>query len=257
MAGLTSNLPMFCSSLTLLPERYCQARPRSEGGIPFWHRSRICRRDTAVTGKSRSTGKQRDSWGKVGARPAPWPQAGPLLLPEKGQVSLSPWDAGMPAGMAVKAAPAARGSCQGPSRSFVACKQLQTSLALPQSQILPGAGKANIGAEVGSGWLCPHGKHWGHEGGSPAPSPAPHSSVGPWKAGMCTLTSVSAFPLAHPGQKGRSGPISMHGQILRPLGPAPCPQFPVPLVSLALGTSQDQSPAEAVGTYPVRGAEPA
>lgn len=44
-AGLTSNLPMFCSSLTLLPERYCQARPRSEGGIPFWHRSRICGRE--------------------------------------------------------------------------------------------------------------------------------------------------------------------------------------------------------------------
>lgn len=90
--------------------------------------------------------------GKVRARPAPRPQAGPLLLPKQGKVSLSPWDAGM----AVKAA---RGSCQKPSRGFVACKQLQTSLALPQSQILLGAGKANIGAKVGSRWLCPHEKH--------------------------------------------------------------------------------------------------
>lgn len=47
---LTSNLPMFCSSLTLLPERYCQARPRSEGGIPFWHRSRICTGNKALRG---------------------------------------------------------------------------------------------------------------------------------------------------------------------------------------------------------------
>lgn len=102
-AGLTSNLPMFCSSLTLLPDRYCQARPRSEGGIPFWQRSRICGRDTDTeSGESTEHSKQRDSRGKGGARPAPRPQAGPLLLLKQGEVSLSPWDAGMPAGMAVK-----------------------------------------------------------------------------------------------------------------------------------------------------------
>ena len=38
---LTSNFPGFCCSFTLPPDRYCQARPRREGGMPFWHRSRI------------------------------------------------------------------------------------------------------------------------------------------------------------------------------------------------------------------------
>lgn len=141
--------------LDLAPREVLPGTAPQRGRDPLLAPQPDLRERTAVTGRSRSTGKQRDSWGKVGARPAPRPQAGPLLLPKQGKVSLSPWDAGM----AVKAAPAARGSCQRRSRSFVACKQLQTSLALPQSQILLGTGKANIGAKLGSRWLCPHGKH--------------------------------------------------------------------------------------------------
>lgn len=83
---LTSNLPTFCSSLTLLPERYCHARPRSEGGIPFWHRSRICAGNKAVRGAAEQQGAPR-----VPAQDVGWAST---ATPIPGDVSSYRWGQG-------------------------------------------------------------------------------------------------------------------------------------------------------------------
>lgn len=57
--GLTRNLPWFCSLLTLPPVRKSQARPRRDGGIPFWQRSFTCYSTHAqLTGVKRKNEEQ-------------------------------------------------------------------------------------------------------------------------------------------------------------------------------------------------------
>lgn len=252
-AGLTSNLPMFCSSLTLLPERYCQARPRSEGGIPFWHRSRICGRDTAVTGKPQSTGKQRDSWGKVGARPAPWSPAASQTrrsVPEPLGCRDASWN-----------------GSQGCTSSTGELPEVQQRLCgLQTAPNKPGT--ASKPDPAGS-WKS---KHWSQGGEQSALStwealrtqgrvPSPQSSP-PLPCGAMESRDGHS-------DKGLSPPTCSswaEGQVWSYLHAWPDPEAPeassmprvsCALVSLALGTSQGQSPGEAVGAYLAWGAEPA
>lgn len=246
-------------------------------------------------GKSRSSREQRGPWGKMEARPSTavpgWSPAASLY---KGMCPCTPGDrvprpmtapgvaqtygtARGPETLLTPFSPAlhltcqlgrqpelhqhegAADGCQEPGRGFVACKQLQTSPALPQSRILLGAGKSNSGAKVRSGWLPPHpgtahGKHWGHRGGLSGPQSSPPAH--PWgreEQGRAPCRASQPFCPLTPGR--RAGPVpaphvaSSRGRLRA---------HSQPPVSLAQGTSQDQSPCEAVPVpTPRQGAEPA
>lgn len=191
---------MFCSNFTLLPERYCQARPRNEGGIPFWHRSRICGERHSRHGENHGAAGSKEAPGtRREPGPAPRLQAGPPLPPcTKGCIPAS-LGTGCPAAHPMTAPGIAQtyGTAWGPAAKDPAHPLLpSTALNTPARMAaraapargscgwLPGAQRRLCGLQTApnkpgsaskqdpaGSWKS---KHWSQGGERVAPSPPRH-----------------------------------------------------------------------------------